>query len=280
MCVWSRPQVLFLTFVVLALVGRATKQRTMWKVAYPAPSVCAMALVLCFWCRPGVRCAKYGAGVLLGLVWTLLSDVFIVEEPELQLFYLAFLCSMVGVFCFTYSFWAPSVPTSRLADANVDTSRSASAYPPRVAHTLATRRESWPSCAVDPARGGRVGDAWLALAGTLLLSHRCAMSLPLLLRRHDPGAASSAGVPLQPFRLVPILALAGAVVAAWRTIGWKDTPLVIPVGVYLGALGCVPVQPPTRCWGTGRARVGHMCTSRPTHAPDLARARAPVSTGS
>ena len=118
---------LFFTFVVVALVGRATGQRTMWKVAYPAPSVCAMALVLCFWCRPGVRCAKYGAGVLLGLVWTLLSDVFVVEEPELQLFYLAFLCSMVGVFCFTYSFWAPSVPTSRLADANVDTSRSASA---------------------------------------------------------------------------------------------------------------------------------------------------------
>lgn len=169
-------KVLFAVFCILAIVGRATGQHTMWKAAFPAPTVVAMVLICAIWCSPGVRCPKYGTGVLLGLLLTLGGDIFIVEPPDLELFFLAFLFSMAGMFSFTFAFWAPSVPTSRLADANVDTSRSAS-------------------------------------------------------------PASAAGVPLNMFRLVPVLALAGAVVAAWRTVGWRHTPLVVPVGIYLGTVG-------------------------------------------
>ena len=222
-------QVLFAVFCILAIVGRATGQHTMWKAAFPAPTVVAMVLICAIWCSPGVRCPKYGTGVLLGLLLTLGGDIFIVEPPDLELFFLAFLFSMAGMFSFTFAFWAPSVPTSRLADANVDTSRSASTLRRLVIHR-------WCTIVIRPP-------TYLLLPAAAAVCF-CAVS----------GPASAAGVPLNMFRLVPVLALAGAVVAAWRTVGWRHTPLVVPVGIYLGTVGYV-----WRCAGVVVCACAFLC---------------------
>lgn len=120
-------KVLFCVFATLAIVGRATGELILWQLGYPAPAVCCAILVLCCWASPGISCPSYASGVLLGLVLMALSDVLIVENAQLQLFYLSYLLNMAGAFCFSFAFWAPSVKVSRLGDANVDTSRSAPA---------------------------------------------------------------------------------------------------------------------------------------------------------